>query len=514
MHVAVYVPLCGSSHIPTPKKLVRRKAVLNVKNDDNRCFIWSTKYVQYMCELNLEGLRFPMTINQVGKFEAQNGISVNVFGYDNEVVFPLHITPKHDVTHINLLFISEGDKQHYCLITNMSRLLNDRTQHNGEEFYCNYCLHAFRRQDLLDDHSPYCRPHGPQRISMPKEDNKWLKFKHLAHQLRDPFVIYADFECYTEPINSCQPTDASTQDYQHHTPSGFCYYIVSDQTEYTFNPVVYRGPDVVDTFLTELQIEEKRINDILSNPTPITMTKADVAACSTATECHICREELGADKVRNHCHLTGLYRGAAHSECNLQYRFLRGTKFGVPSFFIPVMFHNLRGYDSHLIIPALGRHRGNIRCIPNNMEKYMSFSMGQLRFIDSFQFMSISLEKLVANLPDDGFVHVERHTTHTDLLKWKGVYPYDYMDSPKRLEETCLPPKSSFFSRLTDTDISDNDYVHAQNVWRTFNLNTLGDYHDLYMKTDVLLLADIFERFRCMCLSYYGLDHAHYYTAP
>ena len=429
-------------------------------------------------------------------------------------MFPLHITPKRDVTHVNLLLISEGDKQHYCLITNMSRLLNDRTKYNGHEFYCNYCLHAFMRQDLLDDHSPYCRPHGPQRISMPNEDNKWLKFKHLAHQLRVPFVIYADFECYTEPINSCQPTDASTQDYQHHTPSGFCYYIVSDLPDYTFNPVVYRGPDRVDTFLTELQKEEKRINDILSYLTLITMAKADVAAFSTATECHICRGELGAGKVRDHCHLTGLYRGVAHSECNLQYRFVRGPKFGVPSFFIPIVFHNLRGYDSHLIIPTLGRHRGDIRCIPNNMEKYMSFSMGQLRFIDSFQFMSMSLEKLVANLPDDGIVHVERHTTHADLLKRKGVYPYDYMDFPKRLEETCLPPKSSFFSRLTDTDISDNDYVHAQNMWRTFNLNTLGDYHDLYMKTDVLLLADIFERFRFTCLSYYGLDPAHYYTAP
>ena len=109
---------------------------------------------------------------------------------------------------------------------------------------------------------------------------------------------------------------------------------------------------------------------------------------------------------------------------------------------------------------------------------------------------------------------MERHTTHADLIKRKGVCPYDYMDSPKRLEETCLPPKSSFFSRWTDTDISDNDYAHAQNVWRTLSLNTLGDYHDLYMKTDVLLLADIFERFRFTCPSNYRLDPAHYYTAP
>ena len=144
----------------------------------------------------------------------------------------------------------------------------------------------------------------------------------------------------------------------------------------------------------------------------------------------------------------------------------------------------------------------------------MSFSMGQLRFIDSFQFMSMSLEKLVTNLPFDGLTHLEQHTDYTDLLKRKGVYPYDYVDSLARLEETCLPPKSAFHSRLMNANISDFDYSHAENVWTTFNLNTLGDYHYLYMKKDVLLLADIFERFRKTCLSYYGLDPAHYYTAP
>ena len=285
----------------------------------------------------------------------------------------------------------------------MSRLLNDRTKHKGSEFYCNHCLHAFIRQDLLDDHVQYCQPHGPQRISMPSEGDKWLQFKHLAHQLRVPFVIYADFECYTEPIEACQPNTAATQDYQHHTPSGFCYYIVSDHPEHTFDPVVYRGPDVVDTFLTELQKEEKRLNDILSNPTPITMTPTNKLDFDSATECHISSEDLGADKVRDHCHLTGTYRGAAHSECKLQYRITRGTKFGIPSFFIPVVFHNLLGYDSRLIIPALGRHSGDINCIPNNMD--------QLRFIDSFQFMSMSLNKLVTNLPSDRFTHLDG-TTH------------------------------------------------------------------------------------------------------
>ena len=162
---------------------------------------------------------------------------------------------------------------------------------------------------------------------MPNEDNKWLKFNHLGHQLRVPFVIYADFECYTEPIDACQPTEAATQDYQHHTPSGFCYCIVSDHPEYTINPAVHHGPDVIDTFLSELQKEEKHINDILSHPAPIMMMPADTLDFDAATRCHICSNDLGADKVRDHCHLTGAYRGAAHSECNLQYRFTRGMKF-------------------------------------------------------------------------------------------------------------------------------------------------------------------------------------------
>ena len=118
------------------------------------------------------------------------------------------------------------------------------------------------------------------------------------------------------------------------------------------------------------------------------------------------------------------------------------------------------------------------------------------------------------NLPSDGFLHVERYTTHTNLLKRKGVYPYEYVDSPARLEDTHLPPKSSFFSRLMDTDIPDVDYAHAQNAWTTLQMNTLGDYHDLYLKYDVLLLADVFEQFRATCMSYYGLDPAQYYTAP
>ena len=182
------------------------------------------------------------------------------------------------------------------------------------------------------------------------------------------------------------------------------------------------------------------------------------------TKCWICKEEFNDDKnykVRDHCHFTGRYPGAADNSCNLKYR--------KPNF-TPLVFHNLTGYDS-------------------------------------FKFMAASLDKLVNDLPKD-------MGDKLSLLTKKGVYPYEYMNSQERLKETKLPPKDAFYSRLNDEGISDEDYQHAQKVWKTFEMKTLKDYHNLYNQVDVLLLADVFENFRDICIKNYKLDPAHYYTAP
>ena len=243
------------------------------------------------------------------------------------------------------------------------------------------------------------------------------------------------------------------------------------------------------------------------------------------------------------------YRGAAHQECNLKYK--------EPNF-IPVVFHNLSGYDAHLFIKQLGVTSGDINCIANTEEKYISFTKKILvdtvpkgrgfavsevdkktdglspqgekekerkvylnnRFIDSFKFMSSGLESLVKNLTNNGIdssktVHTKnRFQEKTPLCLRKGVYPYDYMDSPERLKETQLPPKSAFYSKLTKQKCSDENYKHAQKIWKEFNMKTMKDYHDLYLMLDVLLLADVFENFREVCLNNYKLDPAWYLTAP
>ena len=153
------------------------------------------------------------------------------------------------------------------------------------------------------------------------------------------------------------------------------------------------------------------------------------------------------------------------------------------------------------------------------MEKYVSFSLGCMDFIDSFQFMSASLEKFICNLSKEGqdkFPHMSTHFGDDDigLLLRKQVYPYDYFDGPEKFAETTLPPKEAFRSSLTNENISETDYHHARQVWQSFKIQTLGEYSDLYVLSDTLALADVFENFRNLCLNAYGLDAAHFYTAP
>ena len=526
-----FKPMEGSSYIATPPEIKSREAIVNIKNSDTKCFIWSilaglheqkvnpnrvNLYKPYEKELKVDGIEFPMTVNQIPKFEKQNTISINVIAYDERELYPIYVTKFKFERHVNLLLISEGEKHHYCLIKSMSRLLTNRTKHHATQYYCNYCLHGFSRQDLLEAHVPYCQVHGAQKVKIPNESDKYLEFNNYMRQLKVPFCIYADFECTTKEIMSCEknPDESSTEKYQKHEPNSFAYKVVSSDPNYHKNPVNYRGPDAASKFLECMLKEEREIETILSNIKPMQLTSEEEEAFKTATVCHICDKDLGTERVRDHCHLSGKFRGAAHNGCNLNFSYKKKDSI----FFIPIIIHNLKGYDSHLIMKAMGKVNRRITCIPQNMEKYISFSLGNLRFIDSLQFLNASLEKLVGNLAMDDptkFTHLRTHYGEdAELLLRKGIYPYDYMNSEERFLEKELPPKEAFYSKLTRQDISEVDYHHAQKVWNHFSMKDMGQYHDLYLTTDVLLLADIFENFRNICLEHYKLDPAHYFTAP
>ena len=256
------------------------------------------------------------------------------------------------------------------------------------------------------------------------------------------------------------------------------------------------------------------------------LTKKQVKGYKKSTKCHICFKEFkDKGKVRDHCHYTGVYRGAAHFGCNLRYE--------IPNY-IPVVFHNLAGYDAHLFIRELAKHTKDIGVIAKNVEDYISFSIKvevdkckdkngeekpqeiELRFIDSFKFMNSSLYSLVNNLAkgDHKFWGFEEFTDkQCELLIRKGIYPYEYMNSWNKFNDNKLPSQEQFYSSLSMTGVSDKEYEHAHKVWKEFNIKNMGEYHDLYLRTDVILLA-VFESFRNVCMDNYGLDPAHFYTAP
>lgn len=433
---------------------------------------------------------------------------------------------------MELLLITEKENKHYVLIKDFNRFMYNKTKHEHRKHFCMHCLQCFSSESVFNNHKDNCiQVNGTQAVKMPDKDKNILKFNNFHKQQPVPFVIYADFEAITEKISGCQLNDdkSYTNAYQKHTDCGFGYKVVCCYDDKYSQPLkIYRGEKAVYTFMEYLLDEVKYCKKVMKKEfnKPLIMTKEDEEKFLKANECYICNKKYTDKdiKVRDHCHITGKYRGSAHQECNLQLR------LNPEEVKIPVIFHNLRGYDSHFIMQEIGaivknhtykNNKGeekqmNINAIPNNMEKYMAFMLGNhLTFIDSFQFMSSSLEKLVSNLPKESLKYTSKSFKgeKLDLMVRKGVYPYDYMDSFEKFNHK-LPSKEDFYGILNDQHISNEDYEHAQNVWNKFSLKNMGDYHNLYLKSDILLLADVIENFRNTCLEYYKLDPCHYFTSP
>ena len=479
---------------------------------------------------------------------------------------------------IILLMISDGQKWHYLIFKNLSRLLRGITSKHKEDFYCLNCFHSYRTENKLEAHEKICENQDYCHVEMPTKNNNIIKYNHGEKSMKLPFVIYADLECLLEQMSTCinNPNGSSTTKINKHTPSGYSRftYCSFDKSKNKLN--YYRGKDCMKKFSKDLREHATKIIDC-EKKKMIPLRAEEKIYHNKQKICYICKKEFSNNgkknyKVRDHCHYTGNYRGAAHNICNLRYK--------VPKE-IPIVFHNGSIYDYHFIIKELVKEfEGNFECLGKNTEKYITFLVPikkkienkdleityKIKFIDSYRFMASSLSKLVDNLSerihnnkcsDCGSnldyikIKAERKNEklilecynckqrykkkfnkelikrfpitysfcNNDLNKFilllrKGVYPYEYMDNWERFNETSLPSKESFYSNLNMEDIDDIDYRHGNNVFNKFKLNNLGDYHDLYVQSDTLLLADVFENFRDMCLKEYELDSAHFLSLP
>ena len=279
------------------------------------------------------------------------------------------------------------------------------------------CLQGFTQESSRDQHQVYCEDNESVRVEMPKQGST-VEFKDGQNQFKVPFIMYADFESILEPMDPVEPgfpnpSQPYTNEVNQHTPSGWCVYNKFAYRDVD-NPLrTYRGKDCIETFCNYIKGEARRLYHMFPELPMCPLTKKQWNKYKKATKCHICYKPFTQTnlKERGHCHYTGLYRGPAHSLCNLRYK--------IPSY-IPVVFHNLSGCDAHLFIRELGGHASDMEVITENKEDYISFSIKvpvdsyidkngeekdkliELRFIDSFKFMSSSLDSPTENLVRGG----------------------------------------------------------------------------------------------------------------
>ncbi|CAC5392367.1 unnamed protein product [Mytilus coruscus] len=245
VHTLPYSPIAGSCYMELPHKIKSAGGIINIRNDDQKCFLWSvlaalhpmeynpyrkSHYTAHENELNMNDIEYPVSLTKMEKFEKQNNITINVFGFENEKVFPLYLTKSENVdSEIDLLYLSQNGETHYCWIKNLDRFLGSMTKFHTKRFYCRRCLYGFIRQDLLNEHRLYCNNFDFQKVTYPKEGEAILEFRDFHKQMRVPFVIYADFEFFAKQIDTCQPdpNQSSTTHKTTFVPCGYSYVVVS-----------------------------------------------------------------------------------------------------------------------------------------------------------------------------------------------------------------------------------------------------------------------------------------------
>ena len=251
--ITQYRPLSGSSYLQTPSYIQKKKAVTNVLNRDQKCFMWTvlsclypvnihpervSNYTRYQDTLNFDGIDFPVQMKQIPKFEKQNPtISVNVISpVDDDKGFCVeYLSPEHHRRHhVNLLLISDSQTSHYIHIRNFSRLLGGRSKDGHESFVCNSCLNVFMQKRVLDEHIPRCLAHHPQQVHYPdptKPDECKLKFKDHDKEHPQKFYLVCDFECFLTPPPPAPEQEPDPNAKSHivdeHLVSGFCCYRVT-----------------------------------------------------------------------------------------------------------------------------------------------------------------------------------------------------------------------------------------------------------------------------------------------
>ena len=313
-------------------------------------------------KLDYSGIEFPILKKTYNKIEKKNGIRVNVFGYENKQPFPIHISKEDFEMELNLLLLESDGNKHYVLIKDFNSFMYNQSKHKERKHFCMYCLQCFSSKEVLDAHRKDCVViNGKQAIKMPIEDENEVEFINHGKQIPLPFVIYADFEAITNKHNQSDVNESKdnsnasfTKAYQTHVYCGYGYKVVCHYDWKLSNvSKIYRGKGAIYKFLENMLEEVEYCKKMVKKHfnKNLKMTDEDMDNFNRSNKCYICNEKYveGVKPIKDHCRITGNYLGSAHDACCSKLR-MNPDKIRVP-----VIFQNLRGYDSHLIMQQIGK---------------------------------------------------------------------------------------------------------------------------------------------------------------
>ena len=341
--------------------------------------------------------------------------------YENKLTFPICISDEEFEILIDLLLVTDENKSHYVYIKDFERFMFHKTKNKNNKYFCKSYLLCFSSKNAFTEHKEVCLSvNGAQYARLEKGT---IEFKNHFKQIPVPCKIYADFECNLDIVESYE--GFYSKKYQDHIRCSFAYKFVCVDEKCTKPIVVFRGENVAYKFIEAILKEHQYGKKVMKKHfnKNLIMSQEEEQFQSN-NMCWICEKLIDIDdeKVRDHFHITGKFRewGAARWSCNIN---LQLTKK------VPVIFHNLKGHESHLIFCEINKFDVKHDVVPNRFEKYLAIFLNKkLLFIDSIKFINCSLEELVKNLPDNDFKYFTKEFgfKNLELLKQKCPYSYEY----------------------------------------------------------------------------------------
>lgn len=570
---------CGVNHsggapitIPPRLKKCHYVKVLRGGKKSNHCFETAVRYclaqeagmdmrqikdvekVESLREnipLNCKDMPFPFEFKYFQTFEKRNNIALRVYLHDGSKIRGT-LYAKHEEANdkkVYLIYLANQTREeeypgHFLPITNMRSLVNDidKSSRRNLNFYCDYCLKGFRGQNEFSLHMDFCsKLEKPQRTVLPKNLSHH-EFKDHTKTTQPINVVYADIEAMIQTDGEAKkhdPIAVGCQTVWHKS-------LKKDSHE----QFTFVGASCILEFLDYLEyLVHYNFKHLANTYQQIEMNETDIRNHAEAKQCAFCTTEFNfEDKNRKKCadhdHITGDYLQALCGRCN---RLRRQSRYR-----LPVLFHNLKGYDAHHLMRfgLIKRKEWKIHplyqsgsnCIAINVDVPISDELlnedegtgeemeeenetglksrktYRISFIDSLQFLKGSLDNQSKTLEATPFTEnmLKRYyNLEVDTVKFtKGVFPYSFLSSIEKLDAESLPSIDHFFNDLTDEPCSKENYEHAKQAWNDAGCFTFKDYLIYYLKLDVALLADCFEKFRHTAVKEAGLDPVHFYGIP